>query len=90
MPGDRQQIRVAFIVHGLRATFINEAKLVVLNAYVLKELVDHTVPSDVTGGYMQQSNPGDLAQPMQAVTDRLLQLCCPAPDGKVVPIKKQA
>lgn len=91
LEADKKQIRVDFIVHGLRHTFVNAAESVVPQYYILKELLDHTLPkSDVTGGYMQ-SSPKDLAQPMQAVTDRLMALCNPTPkNDKVAPIKRRA
>ena len=44
-----------------------------MSVYALKALVNHSLPRDVTAGYIQ-FGPERLREPMQSVMDRLKQL----------------
>ena len=66
----------------MRRLFITVAESLDISPYVVKLLVNHALPGDVTAGYMA-IDIERLRPPMQAITDRLLALCAP-PDGRVV------
>lgn len=73
--------------HDLRRTFITVAGRCQISPQAQKGLVNHAVGGDVTSGYDQLTT-GDLAEPMQTVTDRLKELCgITAPEG-VVPLTR--
>lgn len=61
-------------VHGLRRTFITVAESCEISHYAIKGLVNHAMGRDVTGGYIMP-DPDRLRGPMQAVADRLKELC---------------
>ena len=63
---------VAFIPHDLRRTFVTVAESLDLSPYVIKALVNHSLPADdVTGGYIQM-DVERLRKPMQKITDFFL------------------
>ncbi len=65
---------VEFTLHDLRRTFATVAESLDISHYALKRLVNHkTDRSDVTDGYLQ-IGAERLRKPMQAITDRLLEL----------------
>jgi len=65
---------VEFTLHDLRRTFATVAESLDISHYALKRLVNHkTDRSDVTDGYLQ-IGAERLRKPMQAITDRLLDL----------------
>ena len=62
---------VPFMLHDLRRTFITVAESLDLSHYAIKRLVNHKLTNDVTAGYVV-ANVGRLREPMQRITDRLL------------------
>ena len=64
---------VTFTVHDLRRTFITVAESLDIPAYALKRLLNHKMNQDVTAGYIVM-DPERLRKPMQAISDKLLQL----------------
>jgi len=73
---------VTFTLHDLRRTFISTASSLV-TAYELKQLVNHKNGGDVTADYII-SDPDRLRQPMQRVTNKLLQFCGLGQSGKII------
>jgi integrase len=70
--------------HDLRRTFITIAESTEISILALKALVNHTLGSDVTSGYVQMSIER-LREPAQRVCDRIMQLCqITAPGGERV------
>ena len=63
---------VPFMLHDLRRTFITVAESLDLSHYAIKRLVNHKLANDVTAGYVV-ANVGRLRDPMQRITDRLLE-----------------
>ena len=72
-------------VHDLRRTFITVAEETEISPMALKALVNHSLGSDVTEGYVQM-RVERLRSPAQKVTDRLKVLCgiVPVEGGNVV------
>ncbi len=64
---------VPFMLHDLRRTFITVAESLDLSHYAIKRLVNHKLSGDVTAGYVVP-NVGRLREPMQRITDRLLEI----------------
>lgn len=64
---------VEFILHDLRRTFITIAESIDIPAYALKGLINHSTGGDVTAGYIQITA-DRLRDPMQKITDRVLEL----------------
>jgi len=52
----------------------------------LKQLINHSMRSDVTAGYIQLSIER-LRIPAQLVCDKLMMLCQPSDDAKVVALR---
>jgi len=78
-----------FTIHGLRHTFITEAVHLNIGHYQIKLLVNHSIPkSDITGNYAKKINSEFLREPMQRITNRLLDLVEPQPEKKVVGIRR--
>jgi integrase len=70
--------------HDLRRWFITTAESLDLSPYAIKMLVNHAMPSgDVTAGYVQHEVER-LRPAMEAVAAKLLNLCEPPPQGKVI------
>jgi integrase len=65
-------IRVS--VHDLRRTFITVAESTEMSPLALKALVNHAIGGDVTAGYVQMTTER-LRGPVQAVCDKLIELC---------------
>lgn len=64
-------------IHDLRRDFITAAESTEMSAFVMKALVDHTLPmnsGDVTGGYVDMPV-GRLREPAQRVCDLLKEWC---------------
>jgi integrase len=61
-------------VHDLRRTFITIAESCDVGGYVLKVLVNHSMGSDVTSGYIQLT-PERLREPVQKIATKMLVLC---------------
>lgn len=72
---------VPFILHDLRRTFITVAESLDLSHYAIKRLVNHKLSGDVTAGYVV-TNVERLREPMQRVTNRLLEIA--EPGGQVM------
>ncbi len=77
---------VIFTLHDLRRTFLTIAESIDIREYTLKRLANHTRKSDVTEGYIV-SDIERLRAPMQAITNKLLNLAFPEKAAKVVSIK---
>jgi integrase len=60
--------------HDLRRTFATVAASCNLSPWVVKGLINHSLGRDVTAGYVIMSVE-HLREPLQIVTDKLLQLC---------------
>lgn len=78
--------------HDLRRTFITVAEGLDISHYALKSLVNHSQPnSDVTAGYISM-DVERLRAPMQAITDKLREICTKPLKGEksevVVPIRR--
>ena len=69
---DATGIRVS--VHDLRRTYITVAESTDISPLALKALVNHSLGSDVTAGYVQMTAER-LREPAQRVADRLKTLC---------------
>jgi integrase len=65
---------VKFCLHDLRRVFINTAESLDISSYAVKQLVNHSMDSDVTSGYMV-SDPERLRKPMEKIETQLLRLC---------------
>lgn len=71
------------MVHDLRRTFVTIAESCDIPVYALKGLVNHSLGSDVTAGYIVPG-PDRLREPMQRVTNKLKELIGIAePEGVV-------
>jgi integrase len=67
--------------HDLRRTFVTVAESTDISPIALKALVNHSLGSDITGGYVQMTVER-LREPAQKVADRLKSLCgIEAPEG---------
>jgi len=64
---------VAFTLHDLRRTFITIAESLDIPMFAIKRLVNHKMSGDVTAGYIV-SDVERLRDPMQRITDRLIEL----------------
>ncbi|WP_170145876.1 tyrosine-type recombinase/integrase [Rhodoplanes elegans] len=70
--------------HDLRRTFVTTAEACDISQVALKALVNHSLGSGVTEGYVI-IEPARLREAAQRVCDRLAELCCiTAPPGVVV------
>jgi len=74
---------VSFILHDLRRTFATVAESLDIPAYALKRLLNHTMRSDVTAGYLIIT-PERLREPMQRITDFFLRAGGVRPTAPVV------
>jgi integrase len=73
--------------HDLRRTYVTVAESCDISVMALKALVNHSMGSDVTGGYVQMT-PERLREPAQKVADKIKALCgITAPVGAVVPLR---
>lgn len=74
--GDKKvKRRRQYTMHDLRRTFATVAESLDISPYAIKALLNHRSNSniDVTGGYIDV-RPDRLREPMQRITDRLLEL----------------
>ena len=81
----QQATGIKATVHDLRRTFITVAESCDIPVYALKGLVNHSMGSDVTAGYVV-AGPDRLREPMQKVTDKfkeLIGLVAPGGDNVV-------
>ena len=72
--------------HDLRRSFCTVAESCDISYAALKQLVNHSMRSDVTAGYIQLSIER-LRIPAQLVCDKLMMLCQPSRDDKVVALR---
>jgi integrase len=75
-----------FTLHDLRRLFVTQADALDLSTFAVKRLVNHSIGSDVTSGYVV-SDAERLRGPMQKIEDRLLQLAKVKKPGKVIKLK---
>jgi hypothetical protein len=78
---------VSFTLHDLRRHYITLADSLDLSSFCIKRLVNHSIGSDVTSGYVV-SDVERLRGPMQKIEDKILQLAKVNKPGKVVPIRR--
>jgi integrase len=79
---EKTGIRVS--AHDLRRTFATVAESTDISVAALKALVNHSLGSDVTSGYIQMTVER-LRGPAQKVADRMMELCgVAAPEGENV------
>ena len=78
--------KVKFTLHDLRRHFITVGDGLDLSVFAIKRLVNHSMGSDVTSGYVV-SDVERLRGPMQKIEDRILTLAGVKKPGKVVSIK---
>jgi len=78
--------KVEFCSHDLRRLFVTTAEALDLSPFVIKRLVNHSIGSDVTGGYIV-SDLDRLRGPTQKIEDRILLLAKARELGKVVKLK---
>jgi integrase len=64
---------VGFCPHDLRRTFITIAESLDIPHYALKALLNHSLGSDVTGGYVCMTV-DRLREPMQRIADKIMKL----------------
>jgi len=64
---------IQFCFHDLRRTFITIAESLDIPHYSLKALLNHSMGSDVTGGYIQIT-PERLREPMQKIADKITEM----------------
>jgi integrase len=65
----RSESGVSFIIHDLRRTFATTAERLDISYYRLKNLLNHSVSGDVTGGHYVQIDVEQLREPMQKIAD---------------------
>jgi len=65
---------VEFTMHDLRRTFITLAEGLDIPAYALKRLLNHSIESDVTGGYIV-IDAERLRGPVDRIAEKILSLC---------------
>jgi integrase len=70
----RQSSGIHVSAHDLRRTYITAAESADISPLALKALVNHSLGSDVTSGYVMMT-PERLREPAQRVCDRLKVLC---------------
>ena len=81
----RVKLNVNYTPHGLRHTFITVAESIDVSPYAIKLIVNHAIPNhDVTGGYVTATLER-LRDPMQNITDKLLDICTKESDDKPAP-----
>ena len=69
----RQESGCDFMIHDLRRSFLTVAESVGTPHYALRKLAGHSTRGDITAGYLIMTV-DRLREPMQKITDRLLQL----------------
>jgi len=79
--------KVPFSPHDLRRTFVTTAESLNLSPYTIKRLVNHKLSNDITARYIG-SDVDRLREPMQVVTNRLLDQIAGKVDDKVISIDK--
>ena len=81
-----EESKVKFTLHDLRRHFITLAESLDLSSFCVKRLVNHSMGSDVTSGYVV-SDAERLRGPMQKIEDQILQLAKVKEPGKIVKLK---
>ena len=80
--------KVEFCSHDMRRLFTTQADALDLSPFVIKRLVNHSVGSDVTSGYIV-SDLERLQGPIQKIEDRILSLAKAKESGKIVDIRRK-
>ncbi len=83
----RKESGLTFTLHDQRRTFITIAESLDVPHYAIKMLVNHSMGSDVTGGYIV-SDVERLRAPMQKITDKILFEAGRRGQAKVIDFKK--
>jgi len=81
-----EESKVKFTLHDLRRHFITVADGLDLSVFAIKRLVNHSIGSDVTSGYVV-SDVERLRAPMQKIEDRILTLAGVRERGKIIKLK---
>jgi len=81
-----QKSGVKFTLNDLRRRFITTADALDFSMFAMKRLVNHSIGSDVTSGYVV-SDVERLRGPMQKIENSLLKLAKAKDPAKVIPIK---
>ncbi|MCU7836548.1 MAG: integrase family protein [gamma proteobacterium symbiont of Taylorina sp.] len=76
---------IPFTLHDLRRTFLTIAESIGIREYALKRLVNHISKADVTEGYIILDI-DRLREPMQAITNKILNVALPEQTSNVIPI----
>jgi hypothetical protein len=79
---------VKFTVQDLRRVFMTAVDSLDLSLFAMKRLVNHSMGSDVTSGYVV-SDVERLRGPMQKVEDKILQQAKIKEPGKIVTIRRR-
>ena len=83
----RKKIGFEFAPHDLRRTYITTAEALDISPYAIKALVNHSLGSGVTEGYIKM-DAERLRGPAQQVADKLKLLCgMAAPSGNVAALR---
>ena len=77
---------VEFCLHDLRRHFITVAESLDLSVFAVKRLVNHSMGSDVTSGYVV-SDVERLRGPIQKIENKILSLAKAKEPGEIVKIK---
>ena len=80
---------VQFTLHDLRRTFLTTAEQLDIPYYALKRLANHKTSTDVTSGYII-SDAERLREPMQKITNELLNRCGVKVSNSTKQVKKNA
>lgn len=78
--------KVDFCLHDLRRFYITVAEGLDVSSYAVKALVNHSLGSDVTAGYITP-DVDRLRKPMEQIERRILQLAGVQGKGKIVKLK---
>ena len=83
-----EQSGIGFIIHDLRRTFITIAESLDISLHAIKRLVNHKISRDVTAGYIV-SDIERLREPMQRITDKLLDASNSKGQKKIIYLEEQ-
>ena len=83
-----EQSGIHFIIHDLRRTFITTAESLNISFYAIKRLVNHKLNNEITERYIV-SDIERLREPMQKITDKLLDASNSKGQKKLVFLEEQ-
>ena len=81
-----KESKVQFTLHDLRRVFITTADSLDLSIFAVKRLVNHSMGSDVTSGYVV-SDVERLREPAQRIENKILMMAGALEKGKIVPLR---